>query len=98
MVSFCGHASLRKSARFEPGEESGVPYADRLQVHRPRDEPNSSMVQRKKMLHRLVNTLRIVDADVRGVRAGFASIHKYSRNVSSREFRDQPRVGFRGHD
>jgi len=61
---------------FESGEESGAPYPYRLQVHWPRNECNSPVVQGKKVIQSFVNPLGIIDTNVRAVSAVGASVHK----------------------
>src|ERR1700721_1220395 len=50
------------------------------------------------MLHCLMNTLGIVDANVRAMGARLTGIHEHSRNVPSRQFCHQARIGLGGHD
>ena len=56
------------------------------------------MIQRKKMLQCLVNTLGVVDTNVGRVGAGLAGIHKYCGDVPASQFGNQTWVGLRRHD
>src|ERR1700730_3317582 len=98
MASLFDQRPLGESARFEPGDESRVPYSSRLQVHGTGNERNSSMVQRKKMLQSLMNALGVIDTNICTVGASFAGIHEYRGDVSTCQLRYQRRVGFRSHN
>src|ERR1700730_9697254 len=98
MASLFDQRPLGESARFEPGDESRVPYSSRLQVHGTGNERDTSMVQRKKMLQSLMNALAVVDTNICAVGAGFAGIHEYRGNVSTCQLCDQRRVRFRSHN
>ena len=77
------HDQFRRKSDFRHRQfESLSPRQRRLQMQRPSNEGDARVPERRQMLHRLPDSVLIVDADVGDSRYVRSHVHEYQRNFA----------------